>query len=403
MMVHRKRDRTRWPAVLLLWVAGILAAMQFAKFSVAFGDIQETYQAKATTIGFALSLVGSIGLIFGVVAGVFAGYLGYKKVLVGALFLGGALSILQGLLPPIELLLFSRVAEGASHLGIVVAAPTLMILLCADRHKSIAMGLWGTFFGVAFALMGWMGPAIQLSYGLVGYFSIHGVVMMVLGVACHFFLSVGDADVRNRTRGSSTLNTQFWKQVASTFTTPQTLSPGVAFLFHTAMYVPLLTFLPQLAPTEPSRKWLLVALPLVSIPGTFLAGIVGQYLLRPPTVLTLAYITVAVVAALTFVSAQHAVSYIIFTSILLFASGAVQGASFATIPFVAKTAREQASANGALAQLGNLGATMGPPAMAFLVSHQGPVGVVVFVIALCACGILSGLWTRSLSKVVNQS
>lgn len=58
--------KTQWLNVILLWVAGISAAVQFAKFSVSFDDLLAHYQAGATSTGAALSAVGIAGLIFGI-------------------------------------------------------------------------------------------------------------------------------------------------------------------------------------------------------------------------------------------------------------------------------------------------------------------------------------------------
>lgn len=49
---------THWPRVLLLWGCGILAAMQFAKVSLAFALLQQQFGVSATQMGWALSVVG---------------------------------------------------------------------------------------------------------------------------------------------------------------------------------------------------------------------------------------------------------------------------------------------------------------------------------------------------------
>ena len=147
-------EKTQWLEVALLWVAGVSAAMQFAKFSVSFDALLAHYQQGATLTGMSLSVVGIAGLIFGVSAGMIASRFGYLRVLVGALLLGGVLSFIQSTLPPFNVLLLTRLLEGFSQLGVVVAAPTLIAKLSAPKHKSLTMGIWGTFFGVAFAVCG---------------------------------------------------------------------------------------------------------------------------------------------------------------------------------------------------------------------------------------------------------
>jgi MFS transporter, AAHS family, 3-hydroxyphenylpropionic acid transporter len=72
---------------------------------------------------------------------------------------------------------------------------------------------------------------------------------------------------------------------------------------------------------------------------------------------------------------------------LLFVSGLVQGSVFTTVPFLARSPEEQAGALGAVAQLGNLGATVGPPAMAWSYGAYGPPGLTVPVLLLATCGM----------------
>ena len=87
--------KTQWLEVILLWVAGIAAAMQFAKFSVSFDDLLAHYQAGATSTGAACLRLALQDWSFGVSAGMIASRVGYLKVLVGSLLLGGGLSLVQ--------------------------------------------------------------------------------------------------------------------------------------------------------------------------------------------------------------------------------------------------------------------------------------------------------------------
>ncbi|MCW4628890.1 MFS transporter [Marinomonas rhodophyticola] len=147
-------EKTQWIDVFILWIVGVFAAMQFAKFSVSYDLLLTAYDVGASSIGALLSIVGFIGLLFGVVAGVLSGYLGYQKVLIGSLVIGGGLSFIQSVLPSYSVLLITRIIEGISHLGIVVAAPTLMLRSAAKQHYSLVMGLWGTFLVWLLLLLG---------------------------------------------------------------------------------------------------------------------------------------------------------------------------------------------------------------------------------------------------------
>ena len=66
-----EKVKTNWFLVLALWFAGIVAAMQFAKFSVAFNFLKSQYNVAPFWVGLSLSIVGFIGLIFGVTISIY--------------------------------------------------------------------------------------------------------------------------------------------------------------------------------------------------------------------------------------------------------------------------------------------------------------------------------------------
>ena len=145
------------------------------QIAIAFGDLQAFYATSATSVGWVLSTVGIVGLLLGVTMGLLAPLIGYRRLLVAGLLLGAVMSLLQACMPPLAWFWTSRVLEGASHLSVVVAAPTLMAANAAPRQRSMVMGLWSTFVGVAFALAGALGPTFIQSFGLPHLFGLHGI------------------------------------------------------------------------------------------------------------------------------------------------------------------------------------------------------------------------------------
>ena len=170
--------QTSFALVFALWGAGLGAAAQYGKVSVIFDMLPGIYPQAGAALGFAVSLVGFVGILLGVVAGLVVARLRYRRALLTALWAGAAISLFQALLPALPLFMLSRVAEGASHLAIVVAAPTLIAQISADKDRGLTLTLWGTFFGVAFcgARCGWASfgagagaaCAVRRAWGLYG-------------------------------------------------------------------------------------------------------------------------------------------------------------------------------------------------------------------------------------------
>ena len=124
------------------------------------------YPEAGAVLGFMVSLVGFVGILFGVAAGLLVARIRYRRALSAALWMGAAVSAVQALLPALPWMLAVRVLEGVSHLAIVVAAPTLIAQLCAPKDRGLALTLWGTFFGVAFAILAWGGRPLAIWAGV---------------------------------------------------------------------------------------------------------------------------------------------------------------------------------------------------------------------------------------------
>lgn len=146
---------THWPRIFVLWLCGIFAAMQFSKISFAFEALQHGYGVTPAKMGLILSTVGMMGLVFGVTVGLFAHAIGYRRLLLVGLGLGTVVAWVQSLMLPYPLFLLTRVLEGASHLAVVVAAPTLTAASCAPRHRSIAMGFGALSLALPSRLQRW--------------------------------------------------------------------------------------------------------------------------------------------------------------------------------------------------------------------------------------------------------
>jgi predicted MFS family arabinose efflux permease len=382
------KPNTQWLEVILLWVAGISAAMQFAKFSVSFDTLLNHYQTTATLTGAALSAVGLVGLVFGVSAGMIASRVGYLKVLVGALLLGGCLSFIQSFLPPFNVLFITRILEGLSQLGVVVAAPTLIAKLSAPQHKALTMGIWGTFFGVAFAVSGWAGKSLLDQYGLSTLFLSHGILISTIGIMLLVILRknpVLDLVPAANNQG------RFFSQMMRIYRNPRALLPSFVFLFYTCTLVSVLTYVPGLISEVSLQKWMLVLLPLITTSGTFLAGAIAQYWMRPQRVALVAYAGVAVSALVLSLIGDTALLFCLVVGVMVLFLGMVPGAALAMIPALARNPGEQAQSYGLMAQFGNIGGTMGPPTFATVMAVYGLSGLVVLVLCVCCFGILFSL------------
>ena len=130
--------------------------------------------------------------------------------------------------------------------------------------------------------------------------------------------------------------------------------------------------------------WLAALAPLVSIAVALTVGV--AILSRHPAqpVVTLGFALSACVAVLTLL-----VGFTTVSVLLLFAAMAlVQSAGFAVVPQINPDASSRALANGALAQMGNLGNLSGTPLLIALYQGAPVLGPFAFLIIAYGCGVL---------------
>lgn len=371
--------------ILAIWAAGLGAAAQFGKVSLAYGSFAALYPgAGPAALGFLVSIVGFVGLALGTTAGLIVERAGLRRTLVAGLLLGAALSAAEALLPPFAVMMALRAAEGLSQLAIVVAGPVLIAQLAPVRWQGLAMSLWATFFGVSFALTALVAPGLLALGGVPGLLLAHAGWLAVFAALLWPMLPA------DRPGGGGFRLADLPALHRAIYRSPRVAAPAAGFVFYTVTYVAILTLLPPLLAGYEAR--IALAFPLVSIaaslgPGVWLIRRIGA--VRT----TQAGFALGLLAILA-LRALWALPEAAFAAVLLLgaALGLVQGASFATIPELNASEEDRARAAGAVAQLGNLGTASGTPILAAMIAGLGVEGVVLFVAPFCAAGIAMHAW-----------
>ncbi|SDE81313.1 MFS transporter [Limimaricola pyoseonensis] len=370
-------ERSAGWLIIALWAAGLGAAAQFAKMAVIFPALQAAYPEAGAGLGLAVSLLSFLGIGLGLLAGLITAR-GPRRVLIFALGLGAAVSLFQALMPPLPVLLASRVVEGLSHLLIVVAAPSLIGQASAPRHRPLAMTLWSTFFGVAFALVAWFGPAVVARGGPALLFVLHAGAMATLALVLARMLP------RRPPPGAPLpLDPRaLLRRHVEIYRSPALSAPALGWLFYTLTFVSLMTVLPaMLAPAE--RALVAVTMPLAGIACALSLGVA---LLRrwPAVPVVVLGFGLALLAALGLVIWPASP----WPPIALAATlGLVQAGSFTAIPQLNPAAEAQSLANGAVAQMGNLGNALGTPLLLWAVEGFGRAGMAGFLVGAYGLGI----------------
>ena len=368
--------RNLW-LVVALWCAGLGAAAQFGKMSVGFAALEAAYGAGGVGTGLMVSVVGMVGLVFGTTAGLIVARVGARRAILAALVLGAVVSLVESLLPPFPLMIAMRVAEGVSHLAIVVVGPTAIAAAAPPARQGAAMTLWSSFFGLTYAVLAWIGPGILQAHGIAGLFQWHAGWMLACALVLWRLMPVDAVQRTARVEG-------LWAGHVAIYRSPFVAAPATGFVCYTVTYVAVLTLVPAAMGTV--GPFAAVAMPLVSIGlsltfGVWLLGRISA-VRQVQTGFAL-----ALVASLGLWLLWGSAAALGPALVLAGALGLVQGASFAAIPQLNPAPEDRARAAGAIAQLGNLGTTTGTPLLAFLMQRAGVTGLVLFLAGFSALGI----------------
>lgn len=349
-------EHTSFLRVFALWAAGLGAAAQYGKMSVIFDLLPDLYPQAGAALGFLVSLVGGVGILLGVVAGLMVARVRYRRALLFALWLGAGVSAFQALLPGFGWMLASRVVEGLSHLAIVVAAPTLIAQLSTVKDRGFTLTLWGTFFGVAFAVLTLAGRPLALTWGVPALFAAHAFYMA--GCALVLFAILRRLPEEGAQPPLSL--PQILRDHLAIYRSPHLSAPAAGWLFYTFSFVSILTVLPPYLP-EDWRAVTMAAMPLTSIAVSMTIGV--ALLRRLPAVQVVQ--SGFALSALSMVWLWLTPGSSLACLALAGAMGLIQGASFTAVAQLNHGPAAQAQANGAVAQMGNLGNSLGTPIMAF--------------------------------------
>ena len=383
------REKTDWLAVLVLFAAGLAAAMHFAKVAPVMDAAGRDLGLSLVASGFAVSLLGIVGVVFAIATGAVVAAIGLKRGMAIALFGGAVIAAAGSVAPTGMTFLVSRFLEGFSHLLIVVCAPALMAMHAATKDRPIALSLWGCFFGVGFAITSSVAPLIVPGFGWRGLMFAHAVVLALVGVAVVLALGrSGHGDQRKPLPGLS----QLLKAHGDVYRSGPPLLLALTFCCYTILFLAALTFLGKYL--IETLDWRVAAAgsmmafaSLVSMAFTLGAGVLMRLGLPAVAGFASAFLALAVGAIGVFGLNLPEAAVLGFILLMMASFGLLPGFTFASVPAVAPTPALAALTYGAIAQFGNVGTFLGTPVFAAFYDVMGWQGGALFFTVICLTGV----------------
>jgi DHA1 family inner membrane transport protein len=381
-------EKTRWGGIGLLYLAGLSAAMHYAKLPAMLPELRAALRLSDVEAAFLFSAVGVVGALFGVAVAGLASAAGELKSVRTGLAASAVLALVSTQLGDWSGHMGVRVLEGFAHVSIVAVVPTLMLQLTAQRDRGLVLGIWGTYVTVTFMVVAFLTPWMIGSGGWTVVAVVHGVVC----IAALFGLAVVRLP-KPRAGRRPTLQGVVAAHIALYGTPRRAVIPALFFTF-TMQFVATMGLLGAalsevygLSLVE-AAHWLAI-LPAATILGALVGGTAQRKGLAPHKVIVLAFGVAVTGAVGAFVVAPPFVVGAGFQLLLFFGIGLMPSGVLGLIPVLAGDDPEAVTlVNGGVAQGGNLGNFVGAPILATFVAQAGLAGFALHVFlaaTLAAC------------------
>jgi MFS family permease len=372
MSISPIASRTLWSDVWLLTLAGIVAAFHIGKVPPALPLLRAELDFGLTAAGWVLSTINLIGMTMGMIAGLLSDRLGARRAMLGGLAVLAVADVAGSFAPSVAMILLGRFAEGIGLFAVVVSAPPLILRATTVADQRLTMGLWGCYMPAGTAAMMLIAPLLLDAVGWRGLWIANGALALLCLLA---LLWRGE---RNLGLARPPMR-PLWHSVRETFAGPGPLLLAASFGTYAFAYLALTGFLPtylveQRGIDAATAGLLTAAVVAANVIGNLAAGPLQARGAQRWLLIAIAAASMALCSLLIFdESAGNPWRYI---ACLVFsaAGGLAPGALFASVPHNAPLPSLIATTSGLMMQGSNIGSTLGPPALALLVTTTGSWG-----------------------------
>jgi DHA1 family inner membrane transport protein len=390
-MQDTQTERTPWAAILVLVGAGVASAIQVGKATVALATVQGDLHLTLSVASWMLSAFAIVGALAGGPIGLTADRIGAKRMLVTGLALQGAASALGALAEGAWLLLAMRTLEGLGFLGVVVAAPVLIVRIAAGHDRERAFAVWATFMPVGITLSLLAAPVLSAA-GWRGFWI--GNAILLFGYACVAAITVPSTRANAPTRAIAL-------DIRDALAASGPWLLAALFAAFAAAYFAVFGFLPvilteRLAVSPETASALTALAVLASAAGNLAGGAVLGKGLQPWRLLITCFALMGITATGIFLNALPALASYGLSVAFAFVSGFIPVAIMDAVPRHAPRAELVGATMGFVMQGNNLGLAVGPAATGLVAGTFGwsAVSVLVAALALAASALVLNFRTR---------
>jgi MFS family permease len=383
--------QTRWGIIAIVILAGIVGAMQVGKVPPAIPVISADLNIERVTAGWVISIFLAASAVLGPLCGVVGDRIGHRRFLLWGLAGMAGGSLLGGWAPDATTLLLARLFEGFGFLATVIAAPSIIVSITAERDLRMALGAWGTYMPAGIALMMLLAPALLASLGWRGlWFANAALLAVFLLLFAALTRGIGGASAGGTSLGDVRL--------ALSRLGPWLLAG--CFAAFACQFIGVISWLPTFFMEDMGHGGAAAAAIVAFIVAlNALGNIIGGWLLRSVRRSTLIAVTsgcLGIIAVIMFWRDMPEGIVIVLAAIYSLIGGFIPAAALTGVPLYAPSPAQIGATNGIVVQGANFGSLIGPPALAAAVTLLGGWSLSAwFLLAMGIIGIVLALMLRA--------
>lgn len=387
--------RTRWGAVAVLILAGVVVALQIGKAAIAVPVLQRELSLSLVIASWVIGAYGVLGAVGGLPSGIVASLFSARRTLIAGLIAAGLGSLAGALATSGGMLIATRVIEGCGFLAAVLALPRLLRIVTAPKDSDTVLAVWGAYMPIGSLLMMLAGPQL-LNFGWQTLWIVNGVVALAYALIIAWLPIQEETPANNP--GQAII-----PNIKQALGAPGPILLALAFGVYTFQYAALAGLLPTLMV---DRMGLSVAAAGAISAATVAANAVGNIiaggLLRFGAQLwaiaAFGYCFVGIAAFGIFSENLPVAAIAILASASLAVTGLIPASIFAAAPRFAHSSALLAIVLGLINQASNLGNLFGPAAIASVVQTFGWARVPVLFVCVMVAGLTVAFLLRAAMK-----
>lgn len=363
---------TPWRVIVLLIAAGVVSAFQVGKVPGVLPMLRADLELTLFGASWIISMLNVIGAAAGVMMGVFADRIGYRRLIVAGMSLMALGCLAGGLTSDVRVFFISRFLEGIGFFFTILSAPSLIARMAAPRHLRLVLGLWGAYMPSGITVMLLISPFMVNRLGWRGLWLVNAFIcLVVLGL----FVTTAMPRPHEGKPGKNT-PVNLWGNLKTILTTPGLMLLGLCFLCYAGQWMALMSFLPTFfmeevgMAKEGAALWTALAV-LVNIPGNISGGFLSQKNVPRWMVLSAAFVLVTTFTVGLYSPATPLTMRILLCLGFSLIGGLIPGTLLSAVPFHAPGRAYMGAANGLLMQGSNMGTLLMAPALAAVVGWFG--------------------------------